>query len=333
MSHLDGSLVIHPRDVLQAVGDDLWALPVCDHYSGVEARMRKSLALQAQGLAERGFCSFDVTLDLEDGAEAGLEAEQARLVADLALASTPGARVAVRVHPTDHPAFADDVNTVVGVAGHRLCHIMLPKVESVEQINHAAEALDRAGATRLPLHVLVESPAAVSQVGAFASHPRVQSLSFGLMDFVSAHQGAIGASAMTARGQFAHPLVMQAKLRLASACHAAGKVPAHNVVTEVGDPELLSWAAMQAARQLGFTRMWSIHPQQIGPIVAAFQPEPDALASACEVLLAASAANWGPVAVSGQLQDRASYRHHWHVLKRAARAGMQIPTEVQPWLH
>lgn len=295
--------------------------------------MRKSLALQAQGLAERGLCSFDVTLDLEDGAEAGLEAQQARLVAELALASTPGARVAVRVHPVDHPAFADDVNTVVGTAGHRLCHVMLPKVESVEQIDEASRAIDRTGALALPLHVLVESPAAMTRVAAFATHPRVQSLSFGLMDFVSAHQGAIGASAMTAQGQFAHPLVLQAKLRLASACHAAGKVPAHNVVTEMGDPALLSWAALQASRQLGFTRMWSIHPQQIGPIVAAFQPEPDALSAACEVLLAACAANWGPVAVNGQLQDRASYRHHWHVLQRAARAGMHIPPEVAPWLH
>lgn len=325
--------MIHPRDVLQAVGDDLWSLPVCDHYSGVEARMRKSLALQAQGLAEAGVCRFDVTLDLEDGASAGSEAQQARLVADLALSSPAGARVAVRVHPVDHPAFAHDVNTVVGGAGHRLCHIMLPKVESPQQIDVAAQAIDRAGAPSLPVHVLVESPSAMACVGALAAHPRVQSLSFGLMDFVSAHQGAIGASAMTARGQFAHPLVMQAKLRLASACHAAGKVPSHNVVTELGDAALISWAAQQAASQFGFTRMWSIHPEQIAPILAAFQPAPDALSAACEVLLAASAACWGPVAVKGRLQDRASYRHHWHVLRRAARAGMPLPAEVQPWFH
>jgi hypothetical protein len=49
-------------------------LPVCDHYSGVEARMRKSLQLQAEMTAEFGACVFDVTLDCEDGAPVGGEA-------------------------------------------------------------------------------------------------------------------------------------------------------------------------------------------------------------------------------------------------------------------
>ena len=63
-------------------------LPVCDHYSGVEARMRKSLQLQAEMAQEFGTCVFDVTLDCEDGAPAGGEAEHAALVAELAANST-----------------------------------------------------------------------------------------------------------------------------------------------------------------------------------------------------------------------------------------------------
>ena len=59
---------------------------------------------------------------------------------------------------------------------------------------------------------------------AVAGDPRVQSLSFGLMDFVSAHQGAIPASAMSAQGQFEHPLVRRAKLEISAACHAAVSV-------------------------------------------------------------------------------------------------------------
>jgi hypothetical protein len=38
----------HPRDVLFEEGDAVPDLPVCDHYCGVEARMRKSLDLQAE---------------------------------------------------------------------------------------------------------------------------------------------------------------------------------------------------------------------------------------------------------------------------------------------
>ena len=82
----------HPRDVLagaQAAGS---RLPVCDHYSGVEARMRKSLQLQAEFSQEFGACVFDVTLDCEDGAPVGGEADHAALVTELALGSAPGAR-------------------------------------------------------------------------------------------------------------------------------------------------------------------------------------------------------------------------------------------------
>jgi citrate lyase subunit beta/citryl-CoA lyase len=38
----------HPRDVLLGAQAAGMFLPVCDHYSGVEARMRKSLQLQAE---------------------------------------------------------------------------------------------------------------------------------------------------------------------------------------------------------------------------------------------------------------------------------------------
>ena len=45
---------------------------------------------------EFGACVFDVTLDCEDGAPVGGEAEHAALVAELALAAAPGMRVGVR---------------------------------------------------------------------------------------------------------------------------------------------------------------------------------------------------------------------------------------------
>jgi len=62
---------------------------------------------------------------------------------------------------------------------------MVPKVETVDDVVAAEQALLRAGATHLPLHVLIESPAAVHRAFDIAAHSRVQSLSFGLMDFVS----------------------------------------------------------------------------------------------------------------------------------------------------
>ena len=295
--------------------------------------MRKSLQLQAEMSAEFGACVFDVTLDCEDGAPVGGEADHAALVVSLALNAPQDARVAVRVHPVDHPAFDADMATIAAQAGHRLTHIMIPKVESVADVECAEQALLAAGATKLPLHVLIESSAAVHRAFDIAAHSRVQSLSFGLMDFVSAHAGAIPADAMTSTGQFTHPLVVRAKLEMAAACHAHGKAPSHCVVTEFSDAEAMRAAARRAARELGYTRMWSIHPGQIRPILDAFAPEARDIEQACTIIEAAASADWGPISHQGQLHDRASYRYYWQVIERAHQTGRALPDTMHPYFH
>jgi citrate lyase subunit beta / citryl-CoA lyase len=321
----------HPRDVLLGAQAHGSVLPVCDHYSGVEARMRKSLQLQAEMAEEFGACVFDVTLDCEDGAPVGGEAEHSALVAELACSAPAGARMAVRVHPVGHPAFDNDIATIAGRAGHRLAHVMLPKVESLDDVLYAENALQRASAGHLPLHILIESPAAVHRAFELAAHPRVQSLSFGLMDFVSAHGGAIPAWGMEIDGQFTHPLVLRAKVEIASACHAHGKVPSHCVVTEFKDTAAVRDAAQRASRELGYTRMWSIHPDQIRPILAAFAPAESEIDEAARVIEAAAQARWAPVSVKGRLHDRASYRYFWHVLERAHRTARPLPGAIVPY--
>jgi citrate lyase subunit beta / citryl-CoA lyase len=321
----------HPRDILLGAQAAMGLLPVCDHYSGVELRMRKSLQLQAEMTQEFGTCVFDVTLDCEDGAPVGGEADHAALVVSLALGAGPGARVAVRVHPVDHPAFEADIATIAGQAGHRLVHIMLPKVESVEQVVKAQNALGRASAGHLPLQVLIESPAAVHRAFDIAAQPRVQSLSFGLMDFVSAHGGAIPSAGMSSAGQFTHPLVVRAKLEIASACHAHGKVPSHCVVTEFANPDAMRLAAARAAAEFGYTRMWSIHPAQIRPILEAMAPAQDEIEIASEIIAEAARADWAPVSFKGQLHDRASYRFFWQLLERARQTGRPMPATAQAW--
>src|SRR5450830_854194 len=320
----------HPREVLLGAKAAA-SLPVCDHYSGVEARMRKSLALQAEMSQEFGACVFDVTLDCEDGAPVGGEAEHAALVTELALAAEPGMRVGVRVHPVDHPAFAGDVVTIAGRAGHRLSHLMVPKVESVADVLQAVAALEAADADALPLHVLIESPLAVHNAFEIAAHPRVQSLSFGLMDFVSAHAGAIPSDGMGAAGQFTHPLVVRAKLAIASAAHAYGKVPSHCVVTEFSDMAVMRAAAQKASREFGYARMWSIHPSQIQPILEAFSPDEREIETATRIIVAAEAADWAPISHASQLHDRASYRYFWQVLERAHQTGCALPAEAQAY--
>ena len=320
----------HPRQALFDADDTAPALPVCDHYCGVEARMRKSLDLQA----ERGPV-FDVTLDCEDGAPVGGEAEHAHLAAELVLsAANRHGRVGARVHPVGHASFADDLRTLVGRAGARLAYLMVPKPRDFAEVERACTEIDRqsaaAGLARpIPVHVLVETHGALREVDAIAAHPRIESISFGLMDFVSAHRGAIPASGMSAEGQFTHPLVVRAKLEIAAACHARAKVPSHCVVTELADLRALETAARRASRELGYTRMWSIHPNQIRPIVEAFAPSAAEVDQAVEIIDAAQAAGWAPIRHRDTLHDRASYRYFWQVLERAQRTGQPLPAEVR----
>jgi citrate lyase subunit beta/citryl-CoA lyase len=312
--------------------------------------MRKSLALQAEMSQEFGACVFDVTLDCEDGAPVGGEKDHANMVVALAnqaqaatrnIGVSAAPRVAVRVHPVDHPAFEQDVDIIIGGAGAALCHLMIPKIETVADVERAVRCVDQvasqAGQIRaLPLHVLIESPASVHRAFEIAAHPRVQSISFGLMDFVSAHGGAIPSSAMGIHSgvcaveldQFSHPLVVRAKLEIASACHAHGKVPAHCVVTEFSDMAALQAAATRASRALGYTRMWSIHPGQIRPILAAFAPSVLEIELATNIMQAAVQADWAPISFGGKLHDRASYRYFWQVLERAHQTGQQLPGEA-----
>lgn len=323
------SALLHPRQALFGHEATRPALPVVDHYCGVEARMRKSLALQA----ELGPV-FDITLDAEDGAPVGGEAEHALLIADLATsAANRFGRVGARVHPWGHTAFEADVDTLIAKAGDRLAYLMIPKPESADDVDRAVAAIDAAcerhGKPKLPLQVLIETHGALREAFRIAAHPRIESLSFGLMDFVSAHGGAIPKTAMELPGQFEHPLVVRAKLEIAAAAHAFGKTPSHCVVTEFRDAERLAAAARRAAREFGYTRMWSIHPDQIRPIVEAFAPAADEVAEAAELLLAAQAAQWAPISFHDRLHDRASYRYFWTVLERAERTGRALPVEAR----
>ena len=175
------------------------------------------------------------------------------------------------------------------------------------------------------MHVLIETHGALREADAIAALPQVECLSFGIMDFVSAHYGAVPANAMRTPGQFTHPLVVRAKLEMVAACHAHGKVPSHNVTTEIKDSAVVANDAQRAGAEFGFTRMWSIHPDQIKPIIKAFTPRLSEVNEATTILTDAMAANWGPISQNGRLHDRASYRYYWTVLQRAKLAGLCLP--------
>ncbi len=319
----------HPRDILFAGEKPFPALPAVDHYAGAEKLMLKALALQQ----EIGPV-FDLTCDCEDGARAGAEAEHAEMVAALVLHSENRyGRVGARIHDITHPHWQRDLEILVGTAGQRLAFITLPKVRSAAdaaaQIAVLKNIENTAAITRpLPVHVLIETHGALREVWRIAALERVESIDFGLMDFVSGHHGAIPGAAMKSPGQFEHPLIVRAKTEIAAAALACGVVPSHNVTTELKDTEVIRADASRARREFGYLRMWSIHPNQIQPIVEAMRPDFSEVEEAAGILAAAQDAAWGPIQYHGRLHDRASYRYYWELLLRARNTGMEIEKEA-----
>ncbi len=294
--------------------------------------MRKSMALQ-QELGP----VFDITFDCEDGAAAGDEAAHAALIADLLNSEDNRfGRIGVRVHDVDSSHFESDVAILCRSAAKRIAYLVIPKVSGAAQVSRALQVINRHardnGRINLPAHVLIETHQALAEVRAIAALPQVECLSFGVMDFVSAHYGAIPSSAMLSPGQFTHPLVTRAKLEIAAACHAHGKVASHNVTTEIRDTTVVAGDAARARNEFGFTRMWSIHPGQIQPIVAALSPSHEEVQASVQILHAATLANWGPIQHEGKLHDRASYRYYWTVLQRAKFGNFPMPEQAQALL-
>jgi citrate lyase subunit beta/citryl-CoA lyase len=153
-------------------------------------------------------------------------------------------------------------------------------------------------------------------------------LDFGLMDFVSAHHGAIPASAMRSPAQFEHQLLARAKSEVVSAALAHGVVPAHNVTLDLKNVETTFSDASRARNEFGFLRMWSIYPTQIQAIVDAMKPNFDEVVDAANILLAAQQAEWGPIQYAGELHDRATYRYFWEILQKAKLTNVAMPEDA-----
>lgn len=319
----------HPSQALFADQMTPPAIAPCEHYAGSEKLILKALELQSDIGP-----FFDVTCDCEDGAATGQEAEHARMAARLISSDkNRHGMVGARIHDPAGLCWRYDVDTLIGGAGDRLAYLTLPKVsctaDAVSMIRYIRERCFQAGLVRtVPVHVLIETHGALRDVFEIAALPDVQVLDFGLMDFVSSHQGAIGFQAMRSPGQFEHPLLVRAKAQIVAAALTNGLVPSHNVSLSLRDSAATAEDARRARHEFGFLRMWSVHPSQIRPIIEAMRPAQAEVEEASEILLAASAADWGPIIAAGELHDRATYRYFWHTLQAARSGGVPLRDDV-----
>ncbi len=322
----------HPAEALFDGEPSIPVIPSCEHFAGSEKLIGKALGLQSK-LGP----IFDITMDCEDGAATGAEKAHAEMVVEMQNSAANEHKMAgVRIHDPSHEAWRQDVDIIVPAAGNNIAYITIPKSTEVaqvaEMISYIQEVAKAAKIERkIPIHVLIETHGALRDCHQIAALPWMQVLDFGLMDFISGHHGAIPASAMKSPGQFEHELLSRAKAEVCAAALGAGVIPCHNVTLDLKNKYQTFSDASRANKEFGFLRMWSIYPTQIQPIVDAMAPDFSEVKDACDILIAASAASWGPIQHAGDLHDRATYRYFWQLVQRAHVAGQALPEQVAQW--
>ncbi len=322
--------LMHPQEALFGGEKPFPVIASCEHFAGSEKLITKAFELQAK-LGP----IFDITMDCEDGAPAGREKEHAEMIVRLQKSEQNKFKQAgVRIHDYTHGHWKQDIDIVVGGAGDAIAYITIPKPTAARQVADMIEYLQsvahKGGLKReIPVHVLIETHGALRDVDQIAALPWIQVLDFGLMDFVSGHHGAIPSSAMRSPGQFEHALVARGKAHVVAAALARGVVPAHNVTLDLKNTYATYADARRARMEFGFLRMWSIYPAQIQPIVDAMAPDYGEVQTACDILLAAQKASWGPIQHAGDLHDRATYRYFWELAQRARVSGLKLPDAAE----
>ena len=234
-----------------------------------------------------------VIVDLED-AVAPQDKDSARAALDVALAhqhrasaTAPSAGSALWVRVNAGAPWSDQ--DLALCARHAAVQaVVMPKAESAQQMQAAFEACGRK-----PLVALIETAEGYARRDELASHPAVKRLAFGSIDF----QLDLGIS-----GEGDALLVFRSGLVLASRL-AGLPAPLDGVTVDVANPEVVAAEAARA-RALGFGGKLCIHPQQVGPVNAAFSPSPAEIAWAQRVVAACEASAGAAVAVDGKMVDR-----------------------------
>lgn len=318
--------LVHPRDALFKGEKPFPIVPACEHFAGSEKLIVKALEQQ-----EKLGPIFDITCDCEDGAPAGKEQEHAEMIVRVQNSEKNKFKMAgVRIHDYSHPHWKKDIDILVEGIGEVTAYITIPKSTCAAHAAEMVEYIQTVAAKNkikreIPIHILIETHGALKEVATIAALPWLQVLDFGLMDFVSGHHGAIPAACMRSPGQFDHRLLARAKTEVVAAALMNGVVPAHNVTLDLKNTYATYQDAYRARNEFGFLRMWSIYPAQIQSIVDAMKPDYSEVQDAAAILLAAQAADWGPIQYAGELHDRATYRYFWEILQKAKLSNLPLP--------
>ena len=225
-----------------------------------------------------------VCLDLEDAVATSEKAAAREVVAQTLLdPSVEGANAHVRINGVD-TAFCDDDLTALGPLLPRLSGILVPMVESAEQVRHVAARLDAleaehgvdAGAVRL-IAIAETAKGVLAAPDVASSTPRLRTLLLGPADL--AHDLGIE---LTADGYELFAIRSQ----LVLAARAAGlEGPIDGPFLGLKDDEGTRISA-QWAKRLGYQGKMVLHPQQLPVVAEVFAPSAEEITWAQTVVAA-----------------------------------------------
>ena len=243
-------------------------------------------------LPERG--ADGVVIDCEDATPPHAKAEGRANAHELApTIAGRESQVFVRVNAVPSPYFEEDIATALaaGLAG-----VVVPKLDSLAQLERVEGALGRAGHSELGVLAGLETALGVADARQLLAHPRVLAAYFGAEDFTADMGGVRTAS---------NQEVLFARSHVALAGRLAGVPVLDQVVTDFRNDEVFAREAAEA-RALGYRGKLCVHPRQVPLANDAFVPSPEEVDWARRLLAAYDTASDQGVAAldfEGQMVD------------------------------
>jgi citrate lyase subunit beta/citryl-CoA lyase len=265
----------------------------------------------ARAMEKARTLSADVLIfDLEDAVGPDAKAESRAKVCDAI--SSGGYRpreIVVRVNGLGTDWHDDDL---AAVAASTADGVLVPKVESGEQVQALATVLDTLDApTSLRLWVMIETPRAILRVEEIASaSDRLAGLVVGTNDLVNdLHSLHVPGRA---------PVLPALALAMLGA-RAAGKAILDGVFNNITDEAGFRAEARQG-REMGFDGKTLIHPSQLAPANEVFGPSPEELTDARKIVSAyeqAQATGDSVITVDGRMIESLHVRDAQRILALA----------------
>ncbi len=281
-------------------------------------------------------------LDLEDAVAPSAKVESRQAVARGLIEGDWGTRIrSVRVNAFGTPWCADDVATVVQLAGSHLATIMLPKCSSPDQVVWLDGALTELESSlgldsgSIGIEVQIEDAKGLTYVDAIsAASARTQALHFGPGDF-QASMGMPSVSLGQLNPDYPGDVLHHVYGRLLVSARAHDLQVLDGPYLAIKDLAGLSAAAKRVAA-MGFDGKWVLHPDQIDVVNETFSPSQEhfdraeLILDAYDYYLSDAGGARGAAMLEGEMIDEASRAMALVVTARGRVAGMTRTTTFTP---